>query len=633
MEPAHGLSRMYKCFAPNCKQHAKEWPRQDNFKQHLMRMHKGESVVALLQRSIDWYDTEKRARQAASETESPESGQQPASSNQPYRGSSDNQQSQSYLSPTWRPSSNTTQRQQTNIANRTRHSSFSGQPHASPGNALGSNGNPLLHTTFTTNPLQFSYQSLFDNSHHIQPRRFPSAFTVPNPEVPALSDLPERVFPSCSPSFTTPQNDLAQIASNFPSEQHSDLPSSDHELHSPSGPANETPQCSRRFPFSIDDVHALMNNNAGGQKNKNAAMLELIKAGWEKINESKRPSTAAKTTSSSPSIITSTATTHPDSTDTCVPFRCPETRCNKTFSRPCDLKKHMKRHDRPYGCTFSKCYEKFGSKYDWKRHETYQHFQQECWKCDLCLTNSAARNGKSLATTTSQLFYKRKLYEDHLRHVHSSSPEMILDLVWKQRIGRNCQSRFWCGFCEKIVVLEKKGLEGANERFNHIDDHFKKNRQINEWVEMEGSMAKGDQQGIGREEDEESVEDVLGEDGINSGPNGRGQDTEDDGDDNDNHSAAEPERVASRTGQKRHRSSDFDISPSSDQRSARRQRTINPDPTRKSGSRTRSRAEYMVICHQCENGPVVLQHSERCISCQHDFCGSCTYSCRPKPDE
>lgn len=42
-----GKSRMYKCFAPGCAKASKLWPRLDNFKQHLIRMHPMEDIDAL----------------------------------------------------------------------------------------------------------------------------------------------------------------------------------------------------------------------------------------------------------------------------------------------------------------------------------------------------------------------------------------------------------------------------------------------------------------------------------------------------------------------------------------------------------------------------------------------------------
>ena len=43
-------TKYYKCFASNCQKFEKEWPRLDNFKQHLGRMHPEENVDELVRR-------------------------------------------------------------------------------------------------------------------------------------------------------------------------------------------------------------------------------------------------------------------------------------------------------------------------------------------------------------------------------------------------------------------------------------------------------------------------------------------------------------------------------------------------------------------------------------------------------
>lgn len=53
--------------------------------------------------------------------------------------------------------------------------------------------------------------------------------------------------------------------------------------------------------------------------------------------------------------------------------------------------------------------------------------------------------------------------------VHGRDLDTKLD---KCRVGRNCEGRFWCGFCERIVEIPRKGLGAWKERFNHIDDHI-----------------------------------------------------------------------------------------------------------------------------------------------------------------
>jgi hypothetical protein len=88
----------------------------------------------------------------------------------------------------------------------------------------------------------------------------------------------------------------------------------------------------------------------------------------------------------------------------------------------------------------------------------------------------------------------------YLRSVHSANDDTISLLKGGQRIGRGCQSRFWCGFCGKIVVLQKKGLEGANKRFDYIDWHFRCGKGIEAWSEMDGSGVKGKERRYGESE-------------------------------------------------------------------------------------------------------------------------------------
>ncbi|OAP59332.1 hypothetical protein AYL99_06630 [Fonsecaea erecta] len=51
-------SRSYKCFGINCPRPNQEWPRLDNFKQHLKKLHPGEVEISLLQKSNAWYESQ-----------------------------------------------------------------------------------------------------------------------------------------------------------------------------------------------------------------------------------------------------------------------------------------------------------------------------------------------------------------------------------------------------------------------------------------------------------------------------------------------------------------------------------------------------------------------------------------------
>jgi len=150
-------------------------------------------------------------------------------------------------------------------------------------------------------------------------------------------------------------------------------------------------------------------------------------------------------------------------------------------------RKHMKRHSKPYGCTFSTCNKTFGSKNDWKRHENSQHFHLETWRCE---------EEKLEGGACAKVCYRKQTFQDHLKKDHSiSDEEAIKAKVEACRIGRNCQSRFWCGFCTKLVDLTKKGIEAWTERFDHIDDHFMgrhdlPNKDIQDWVPVDSDKPR-----------------------------------------------------------------------------------------------------------------------------------------------
>jgi uncharacterized C2H2 Zn-finger protein len=148
----------------------------------------------------------------------------------------------------------------------------------------------------------------------------------------------------------------------------------------------------------------------------------------------------------------------------------------------------MKRHERPYGCTFLTCNKTFGSKNDWKRHENSQHFHLETWRCDEERPEGGA---------CAKVCYRRQTFNEHLSKAHQMSDNDAKPKLDSCRIGRNCQSRFWCGFCNKLVDLRKKGVDAWAERFDHIDDHFMgrhglPKQGIQDWFPMDSDKPKGE---------------------------------------------------------------------------------------------------------------------------------------------
>ncbi|CAM1500687.1 Fc.00g098490.m01.CDS01 [Cosmosporella sp. VM-42] len=164
--------------------------------------------------------------------------------------------------------------------------------------------------------------------------------------------------------------------------------------------------------------------------------------------------------------------------------------CSKSFNRPCELKKHKKRHERPYGCTFLNCPKTFGSKNDWKRHESSQHWQLETWQCEDMRSDQQKPCKKA--------FQRRESFKNHLQRDHMvSDAKQIEEKLEKCRIGRHCDPRFWCGFCEDIIEIGAERVNAWTKRCNHIDDHFSgridgKKRDISEWKHPDDSDEKRD---------------------------------------------------------------------------------------------------------------------------------------------
>jgi len=152
-------------------------------------------------------------------------------------------------------------------------------------------------------------------------------------------------------------------------------------------------------------------------------------------------------------------------------------------------RRHLERCLQPWGCTFLTCGSKrFSSKNDWKAHENSEHFQAELWRCDKDDPDDGLE-------ACGKVFYRKDGFMDHLKDVHCIlDSESIKATSFSCRIDRNCQSRFWCGFCTKILELTQKGIAAWDERFDHIDDHFMgrhglAKQDIRAWAPVDKRMA------------------------------------------------------------------------------------------------------------------------------------------------
>ena len=144
----------------------------------------------------------------------------------------------------------------------------------------------------------------------------------------------------------------------------------------------------------------------------------------------------------------------------------------------------MKRHDKPFWCTSDGCNKSFGSKNDWKRHENSQHFQLEVWRCD--------QGSKSAGSMLCRkVYHRREVFRTHLQRDHGIQSTAEIDgKLDRCRVGRSCEARFWCGFCKHVVEIKEKGPPAWTARFNHIYDHYSKEKRLkDDWQSFDERRA------------------------------------------------------------------------------------------------------------------------------------------------
>lgn len=170
----------------------------------------------------------------------------------------------------------------------------------------------------------------------------------------------------------------------------------------------------------------------------------------------------------------------------------------------------MKRHSRPYSCTFPPCPKTFGSKNDWRRHENSQHLHYESWHCHLSTTITKALQTKDRKQDHSgckHISYHLDAFKSHLQRTHQIATEELHDSATLARSLAPCPRTFYCGFCHRSVRATDWGA-----RFDHLDAHFvgRGTPQVSmaawaaDGVVAEGQVAKreggGEDRGQGAEE-------------------------------------------------------------------------------------------------------------------------------------
>jgi hypothetical protein len=104
-------------------------------------------------------------------------------------------------------------------------------------------------------------------------------------------------------------------------------------------------------------------------------------------------------------------------------------------------RKHMKRHERPYGCAISGCDKAFGSKHDWNRHEMSQHWSTLTTRVYRCNAYTHLDHGDVACTNTCMSL---KAAVEHQQRFHSiHDPEEASSKVYSGvYVMRNWESTF-----------------------------------------------------------------------------------------------------------------------------------------------------------------------------------------------
>ncbi|KAL1603649.1 hypothetical protein SLS60_005237 [Paraconiothyrium brasiliense] len=144
------------------------------------------------------------------------------------------------------------------------------------------------------------------------------------------------------------------------------------------------------------------------------------------------------------------------------------------------------------GNAFSKCRPSEDFESDHPRLDTIMT-KTEALKASQAISNLIKHN-PTVHKPCGELFQRVELFKQHLVNEHKVDKGSDVSGEAKAcRIGKNYQGQFWCGFCEMIVKLKEKRNAAWDERFDHIDAHFnKEKRGIEQWLCVETRKTKGE---------------------------------------------------------------------------------------------------------------------------------------------
>lgn len=416
-EPMRGPKVIYMCFGQNCTRKDKMWPRLDNFKQHLTRMHGNEDAAELLKKSEEWYQEYVKTQTAI-----------PDGLPRNDMGFFGRQDSCTAVIPSQTVTSSDFQ---WSLESETSKTVISESSH----------GTASLQSSPVAPPMQ---SPLHDQA------------TTQSPLLKSNDQPPPRMkTDSIRSTETARDRNVGTIVTEAAGSVINAMSKlMDRNQH--------------RQQQQLDEGVDMMNPNSELCGRKKELLQKIFAAALDQLSSDQ----SATKVPSDP---------QPEAGKESW-FTC--THCPKRTRLRCEMKKHQKRHERPYGCTFNGCNKTFGSKADWKRHESSQHFHLQGWRCTMPDPDNSH-------VTCARFFDQQEVYVQHLREQHCEDEDVVQMAMKNSYLDPNGQEQYWCGFCRDIIRLRSRGLAARNERFNHIDSqHIKKGQRIGDWLPLSGHMTK-----------------------------------------------------------------------------------------------------------------------------------------------
>lgn len=458
--------KIYRCQIANCGSIGKIWPRYDNFKQHVTRMH-GADYESAIEDMLEYYDEAVHGRLEGNKNRNR------TKSNPGQSTTADESNANAALDHDLLPNHHN---EDANISS----------SRSSVHQAFGSRQSQVQ---FAPAPNFFSpIQWRHGPPHVVSPNAFQQQvdrYTVANPETVwrQQREMQEQNRQSVNLQAPTPSaGDLGfmgeVVDSTNPRLGH---PSSHFASHEENSYLARAIDLDAVQPQEATELNAIIRRIEGLPREQQQHVRSRLGLPQNKSLRGQVRSAKSAKQGHEPKT---------DCEKESKTLKCRRGNCSKMFNKCSDLHKHERRHDKNYGCTFDDCFKRFGTKWEWKRHESGQHVQLEEWRCEF-----TPGTKRKCATH----FDDRSKLSDHLRS-HGLDEHDICARIKKYCLAKRWLGSYWCGFCDTIVESHAAyGIDMNNERYNHIANHLDESKsdkiklEMDQWIELKkGGRTKGE---------------------------------------------------------------------------------------------------------------------------------------------